>query len=290
MKQITKAVIPAAGFGTRLLPLTKAQPKELLPVVDKPAIQYIVEEMVASGIRTIIIVTTGDKSAIEDHFDINPHLEEYLERNGKIELLAMIRRISQMADFIFIRQKGPYGNGTPVLNARVAIGDEPFAVIWGDDIVEGAKPRLKQLIEVYYRYESPVLTAYPVDDEGTKKYGIIEGEEIEPGVFRVRDIVEKPGPEKTSSRIASIGGYILTPDIFQALEKTPLGKNNELWLVDAIFNLAKRRPVYAYMIKGVHYDIGSRIGWLKTNIELGLKNKEISVELRNYLKEIVNKI
>ncbi len=290
MKQITKAVIPAAGFGTRLLPLTKAQPKELLPVVDKPAIQYIVEEMVASGIRTIIIVTTGDKSAIEDHFDINPHLEEYLERNGKIELLAMIRRISQMADFIFIRQKGPYGNGTPVLNARVAIGDEPFAVIWGDDIVEGAKPRLKQLIEVYYRYESPVLTAYPVDDEGTKKYGIIEGEEIEPGVFRVRDIVEKPGPEKTSSRIASIGGYILTPDIFQALEKTPLGKNNELWLVDAIFNLAKRRPVYACMIKGVHYDIGSRIGWLKTNIELGLKNKEISVELRNYLKEIVNKI
>jgi len=290
MKQITKAVIPAAGFGTRLLPLTKAQPKELLPVVDKPAIQYIVEEMVASGIRTIIIVTTGDKSAIEDHFDINPHLEEYLERNRKIELLAMIRRISQMADFIFIRQKGPYGNGTPVLNARVAIGDEPFAVIWGDDIVEGAKPRLKQLIEVYYRYESPVLTAYPVDDEGTKKYGIIEGEEIEPGVFRVRDIVEKPGPEKTSSRIASIGGYILTPDIFQALEKTPLGKNNELWLVDAIFNLAKRRPVYACMIKGVHYDIGSRIGWLKTNIELGLKNKEISVELRNYLKEIVNKI
>ena len=195
-----------------------------------------------------------------------------------------------MADFIFIRQKGPYGNGTPVLNARVAIGDEPFAVIWGDDIVEGVKPRLKQLIEVYYRYESPVLTAYPVDDEGTKKYGIIEGEEIEPGVFRVRDIVEKPGPEKTSSRIASIGGYILTPDIFQALEKTPLGKNNELWLVDAIFNLAKRRPVYACMIKGVHYDIGSRIGWLKTNIELGLKNKEISVELRNYLKEIVNKI
>jgi len=289
MKEITKIVIPAAGFGTRLLPATKAQPKEMLPIVDKPTIQYIVEEAVASGIKTVVLVTAQNKSSVEDHFDKNFCLEEYLEKTGKFQLLSRLRQITKMADFIYIRQKGPYGNGTPILNARAVIGDEPFAVIWGDDLVESKKPRLQQLIEVYQRYESPVLTAYPVDDEGTKKYGIIEGEEIEPGIFKVKNIIEKPGPEKTSSRIAAIGGYILTPDIFEVLEQTSLGKDKELWLVDALFNLARKRPIYACLIEGKHHDIGSKIGWLKANIEYGLKNREIASELQDYLKEVTSR-
>jgi UTP--glucose-1-phosphate uridylyltransferase len=290
MRKISKIVIPVAGFGTRLLPATKAQPKEMLPIVDKPAIQYIVEEAVASGIKTIVLITAQNKSSVEDHFDKNFGLEEYLEKTGKLQLLSRLRQITEMADFVYIRQKGPYGNGTPILNARAVIGDEPFAVIWGDDLVESKKPRLQQLIEVYQRYQSPVLTAYPVDDEGTKKYGIIEGEEIEPGIFKVKNIIEKPGPEKTFSRVAAIGGYILTPDIFEVLKQTSLGKDNELWLVDAIFNLARKRPIYACLIKGRHHDIGSKMGWLKANIEYGLKNEEIALELRSYLKEVTSRL
>ncbi len=287
MGQITKIVIPSAGFGTRFLPATKAQPKEMLPIVDKPAIQYIVEEAVASGIKTVIFVISQNKTSIEDHFDRNLELERHLEKSGKLEVLSKLRKISEMADFIFIRQKGPYGNGTPVLNAKSVIGDEPFAVVWGDDLVESKKPRLKQLMEVYEEYKNPVLTAYLVSDEETKKYGIIDGEEVKPGVLRVKNIVEKPGPEKAPSRIASIGGYILTPDIFEALEETPLGKDNELWLVDGIFNLAKKRPIYACLIEGEHHDVGSKAGWIKANIKYALKDKEVGPEIKSYLKSIV---
>lgn len=290
MEKITKVVIPAAGFGTRFLPATKAQPKEMLPIIDKPTIQYIVEEAVSSGIKTIILVTTQNKRAVEDHFDRNYELEEHLEKNGKSELLKKLRQISEMAEFIYIRQKGVYGNGTPILNAEPAIGNEPFAVIWGDDLVESEKPRLKQLIEVYQKYQNPVLTAYPVEDEGTKKYGIIDGEEIEPGIFKIKSIIEKPGPEKAPSRLAAIGGYILTPDIFDSLRETSPGKNNELWLVDGIFNLSKKRPIYACLIKGKYHDVGSKIGWLKANIEYGLKNQEISNELRAYLKDLAENL
>ncbi|RLE12910.1 UTP--glucose-1-phosphate uridylyltransferase [Candidatus Aerophobetes bacterium] len=290
MNKITKVVIPAAGFGTRFLPATKAQPKEMLPIIDKPTIQYIVEEAVFSGIKTIILVTSQNKRSVEDHFDRNYELEDHLEKTGKTELLVKLRQISEIAEFIYIRQKGAYGNGTPILNAEPAIQNEPFAVVWGDDLVESEKPRLKQLIEVYQQYQNPVLTAYPVDDEGTKKYGIIDGEEVEPGIFKVKGIVEKPGPEKAPSRLAAIGGYILTPDIFDSLRETPPGKNNELWLVDGIFNLSKKRPIYACLIKGKYHDVGSKIGWLKANIEYGLKNPEVSLELRRYLKEIAENL
>ena len=234
MGVIKKVVIPTAGFGTRFLPITKAQPKEMLPIIDKPAIQYIVEEAVASGIETIIIVTSQGKKSLEDYFNFNFELESYLKKTQKKELLSQVHRISKLANFVYIHQKGPYGNGTPVLNARVVVGNEPFAVVWGDDLLISDKPRLQQLIEIFQQYQSPVLTAYPVDREGTKKYGIIEGKKINSKVIQVEGIVEKPGPQRAPSRIAAIGGYILTPDIFDVLEKTPLGKNNELWLIDAI--------------------------------------------------------
>ncbi len=286
MKVIKKVVIPAAGLGTRFLPATKAQPKEMLPLVDKPVIQYIVEEAAASGIETVVIVTSQNKSSLEDHFDSMEGLERWLEKTGKLKKLEEVRKITQMADFVFIRQKGVYGNGTPILNAQPVVGKEPFAVIWADDLVIAEKPRLQQLMEVYTRYDSPVLTAYRVDEEGTKKYGIIEGEKVKPGVLRVKTIVEKPGPDKTSSRIASLGGYILTPDIFDTLREIKPGKDNELWLVDGIFALARKRPIYARLIEGKHYDVGSKLGWLIANIELGLKSEEIGEQLRDYLKKM----
>ena len=286
MKVIKKVVIPAAGLGTRFLPATKAQPKEMLPLVDKPVIQYIVEEAAASGIETVVIVTSQNKSSLEDHFDSMEGLERWLEKTGKLKKLEEVRKITQMADFVFIRQKGVYGNGTPILNAQPVVGKEPFAVIWADDLVIAEKPRLQQLIEVYTRYDSPVLTAYRVDEEGTKKYGIIEGEKVKPGVLRVKTIVEKPGPDKTPSRIASLGGYILTPDIFDALREIKPGKDNELWLVDGIFALSRKRPIYARLIEGKHYDVGSKLGWLIANIELGLKSEEIGEQFRDYLKKM----
>lgn len=289
MKKIKKAVIPVAGFGTRFLPATKSQPKEMLPIVDRPAIHYVVEEAVLSGIETVILVTTQNKRAIEDYFDLSPDLEEHLRKTGKLELLEKIREISEMAEFVYIRQKGPYGNGTPVLNAEHVIGDEPFAVLWGDDIVESEKPRLKQLMEVFEKYGDPVLTGYPVDDEGTKKYGIVEGEKVEEKVLKVKSIVEKPGPEKAPSRTASLGGYILTPDIFDALRSTPPGKDNEVWLVDGIFNLIKKRPVYACIVEGIYHDVGSKAGWLKANISYALENEEIAEEIKKYIKEIAEK-
>lgn len=288
MRSVKKVIIPVAGFGTRFLPFTKAVPKEMLPIVDKPTIQYIVEEAVASGIETVIFVTVKDKKAIEDYFDCNLDLEAHLEATGKLELLSEIKRLSEMANFIYMRQKGPYGNGTPVLNAEPLLAGEPFALIWGDDLVESSnEPRLKQLIDVYERYGDPVLTSYLVDDEGTKKYGIIDGEKIERNVIKVKNIVEKPGPEKAPSRIASLGGYVLTPDIFDALKATSPGKDNELWLVDGIFNLAKKRSIYACLIEGKYHDVGSKYGWLKANVEYALKNEEIAPHFKDYLKKLV---
>jgi len=286
MKVIKKVVIPAAGLGTRFLPATKAQPKEMLPLVDKPVIQYIVEEAVASGIETVVIIIGQNKSSLEDHFSSMEGLERWLEKTGKLKELEEIRKIFQMADFVFIRQKGVYGNGTPILNAQSVVGKEPFAVIWADDLVIAEKPRLQQLIEVYARYDSPVLTAYRVDEEGTRKYGIIEGDLIDSSVWRIKTIIEKPGPDKTSSRIASLGGYILTPDIFDALREIKPGKDNELWLVDGIFALSRKRPIYARLIEGKYYDVGSKLGWLIANIELGLKSEEIGEQLRDYLKKM----
>jgi len=288
MPKIRKAVIPVAGFGTRFLPVTKAQPKEMLPIIDKPVIQYIVEEAVASGIEDIILVTGASKRAIEDHFDYNYELQNWLKKQGKEGLRREIKKIADLANFIYIRQKGPYGNGTPVLNARKIIGNEPFAVIWGDDLFINKKgqPRLKQLIEVFNKYSDPVLSAIEIDNEGTKKHGVIDGIKVEKNVYQIKKLVEKPGPQKAPSRIGTIGAYILTPDIFTALANTKIGKGGELWLVDAIFNLSKRRPIYACQVHGSYYDTGSKMGWLKANLDFALERKDIQPEIKAYLKNL----
>lgn len=284
---IKKVIIPAAGLGTRFLPATKAMPKEMLPVVDKPVIQYIVEEAVASGIEDVIIVTGANKRAVEDHFDASDDLIERLKQSGKEQQAAEVQRISSLANFIYVRQKGPYGNGTPILNARHLINGGPFAVIWGDDLVVGQPPRLRQLIDVFEKYGDPVLTAYQVSREDTVSYGIIDGQEVEPGIWQVKTIIEKPGPDHAPSTLASLGGYILTPDIFEAFEETKPGKHGELWLVDAIFALSKRRPIYARRISGTYHDVGSKLGWLRANLELGLEHRDFSQPLRNIIKNLV---
>ena len=289
MTKITKAIIPVAGFGTRFLPATKAQPKEMLPVLDKPTIQYVVEEAVASGITDIIVVTSWNKRAIEDHFDNSGELENWLEKNKKFAALEQIKRIANLANFSYIRQKGPHGNGTPILNCRHIIGSEPFAVLWGDEFFYSNKPRLQELLEVYEKYHNPVLTAYEVSREDTKKYGIIAGTEVDQDIIQISEIIEKPGPEKTPSTLAALGGYILTPDIFDILEHTNLGRDNELWLVDAIFELKKSRPIYAKKVSGRYYDIGSKISWLKANVELALKDQEIKETFSDFLQQIVSK-
>lgn len=287
-QKIKKVVIPVAGIGTRFLPATKAQPKEMLPVVDKPIIQYVVEDAVRSGFTDIIIITGPSKRAVEDHFSPNYELINVLKKQGKQDVAEEVKKIADMANFIFIRQRGPYGNGTPVLCAKPVIGDEPFAVLWGDEFYyTPRKPHLKQLVDVYEKYGDPVLTAYKVNDEGTTKYGIIDGIQVEKGVYQVKNVVEKPGPEKAPSRIASLGGYILTPDIFSALESTKLGKGGELWLVDAIFKLLKKRPIYAKLVEGQYYDTGSKIGYLRANVDYALRDPKLRKEFGKYLKSVV---
>ena len=282
--KITKAVIPVAGFGTRFLPVTKALPKEMLPIVDKPVVQYIVEDLVKSGISDIIFVTGQNKRAIEDHFDYHPELEAWLEKSGKKEQLEQIREIASLANFVYIRQKGPYGNGTPVLNAEHLIGNEPFVVVWGDDLYRSRKkPHIQALMEVFKKYESPVLTAIDIDDEGTKKNAVIEGPEVEPGLYKVEKMAEKPGPAAMKSRIGVLGAYVLTPDIFSELKKTPIRKG-ELWLADAIASLAKKRELYAKKTERQFFDTGSKIGWFEANIAIGLEHPEIKDELKRLLK------
>lgn len=287
--KITKVVIPVAGYGTRFLPATKAQPKEMLPIVDKPIIQYIVESAVEAGMTDVILVTGGGKRAVEDHFSFNYEIQHYLKSIGKDKECEDLKKITDLANFIFVRQKGPYGNGTPVLCAKAVIGKEPFAVVWGDDIWDcpKGKPHIKQLTEIFYKYGDPVLTAKEIDDEGTKKYGVIDGLEVEKGVLQVKELVEKPGPEKAPSRIGSFGGYILTPDIFEALENTKIGKGGELWLVDAIVQLMKKRPVYAKKIEGEYFDTGSKLGYLKANIEFALRREDLGKDLKKYLKTVI---
>lgn len=289
MQKIRKVVIPVAGYGTRFLPVTKAMPKEMMPIIDKPVIQYVVEEAVDSGITDIILVTGASKRAVEDHFDYNHDLQNWLKKQGKEELRERIKKIADMANFTYIRQKGPYGNGTPVLCAEHVIGDEPFAVVWGDEFFTGGKrPRLKQLIDVYETYGDPVLTGMRVGDEGTKRFGIVEPvAEVENNVWQVSGIVEKPGPQNAKSDIAAIGGYILPPEIFEALRKTKLGKGGEVWLVDAIAKLAKNRPLYAKIVDGVYRDTGTVEAWLKTNIALSLEDKNLKKEMRAFIKSIL---
>lgn len=287
MKPVRKVVIPVAGFGTRFLPATKAMPKEMLPIIDKPVIQYIVEEAVASGITDVILVTSHTKRPVEDHFDESPMLESWLTSQGKQRALDEIKEISKLANFVYVRQKGPYGNATPIMNARHVIGDEPFAVLFGDDVFDSERPRLRQLLDVYEKYGDPVLTAIKTDDEGTKKYGVIDpGANVGERVCQIKGVVEKPGPEKAPSRLASVGGYILTPDIFEEIEQLKPGVGGEYVLLDAISLLMKKRAVYACEIEGEYHDTGTKIGWLKANLAYALKREDLGKETRDMLKSI----
>jgi len=284
-QKIRKVIIPVAGWGTRFLPATKAQPKEMLPIVDTPIIQHVVEQAVASGIEEVILVTGASKRAVEDHFDYNYALEEHLEKQNKPDLLLEIRRIAEMATFVYVRQKGPYGNGTPVLSARDLIGNEPFAVMWGDEFFfSDYKPHLRQLIDVYEKYEQPVLTAYEVSSRDVEKYGILDASLIQDGIFQVKRIVEKPKQAEAPSNLASLGGYILTPDIFDILANLPLGKGGELWLTDAIAKLLEKRPIYACLVNGTYYDTGSKLGYLKANVDTALRRDDLKDDLLAYLK------
>jgi UTP--glucose-1-phosphate uridylyltransferase len=286
MKQkVRKAVIPAAGYGTRFLPATKAMPKEMLPVVDKPIIQYVVEEAVASGITDIVIVTGWNKRSIEDHFDFPFALERYLRENGKEEAAEDVRRIAEMANFIYIRQKGPYGNGTPVLNAQSAIGDEPFAILWGDEFIYSTPPRLKQMMDVWEKHGKPVISAVRVPEESVSKYGIADTSDVEEHVFKINKIVEKPKAGEAPSNLAAHGAYIMPPRLFEILAETPTGKDNELWLTDAISTLAKEEDVYAVEIQdGKYYDTGNKLEYMKTVVEFGLKHPDIGGDFKEFVK------
>jgi len=289
ISKIRKAVIPAAGFGTRFLPQTKAMPKEMLPIVDKPIIQYVVEECVASGIEDIIIVTNWQKRSIEDHFDYPYELEKRLLEWGKEKELEEVRRIAEMANFIYIRQKGPYGNATPVLCAEPAIEDEPFVVIWGDEFIYAEPPRLKQMIDVYQKYGGIVISGVRIEDKNDlSRYGIADIEPVEKNVFKIKQIVEKPKPEEAPSNLATHGAYILPPEIFKAIRSLEPGKGGEVWLVDGINVLRdKGVPVYACEIQnGKYYDTGNKLEYLKTVVEFALKDPDINGEFREYLKKL----
>ncbi len=289
MQKIRKVVIPVAGYGTRFLPVTKAMPKEMMPIIDKPVIQYVVEGAVDSGITDIILVTGAAKRAVEDHFDYNYELQAWLKKQKKDDIRERIKKIADMANFTYIRQKGPYGNGTPVLNAEHVIGDEPFAVVWGDEFFSGGKkPHLQQLIDVYDKYEDIVLTGLKVGDEGKKRFAIADPvAEVDKDVWQAKGLVEKPGPEKAKSDIAAVGGYILPPEIFSVLHKTKRGKGGEVWLVDAIAKLAEEHPMYIKIVDGVYRDTGTKESWLKTNIALALEHKELKTEMRKFIKSLL---
>ncbi len=290
--KIKKAVIPAAGFGTRFLPATKASPKEMMPIVDKPVIQYVVEEAVASGITHIVVVTGATKRAIEDHFDYNFELEYRLQESGKNEQYAEIRAISDMATFTYIRQKEQLGTGHAILCAEEVINGEPFIVLWGDDFIYAKPPRCRQLMDVYEKYHCPAISVIRTDDEGdAKKYGFIRGDKIENGIYRVKSLVEKPGMKKRPSNLASVSGFLLTSEIFTILKQLKPGLGGEIWLADAINEMARRSEVYACEIKnGTYYDCGNKLEYLKANIDFALKRPELAKGLKLYLKEILTKL
>lgn len=282
--KIKKAVIPAAGLGTRFLPATKAQPKEMLPIVDKPTIQYIVEEAVKSGIEDIVIVNGRNKGSIEDHFDRSVELELELERGQKTEELKMVKSISEMANIYFIRQKKPLGLGHAVLSAQRFIGNEPFAVLLGDDVVVSKTPALRQMMDIFNEYNNSVVGVQTVAHEVTYQYGIVDGKPVDDRVYKVRDLVEKPPVDEAPSDIAILGRYILTPDVFRYLENQERGAGGEIQLTDAIKRMAKDEAVYAYDFKGHRYDCGSKIGFLQASIEFGLRREELRNELEEYIR------
>ncbi|MBU3137173.1 UTP--glucose-1-phosphate uridylyltransferase GalU [Clostridium gasigenes] len=287
-KKVRKAIIPAAGLGTRFLPATKAQPKEMLPIVDKPTIQYIIEEAIASGIEEILIITGRGKKCIEDHFDRSIELEIELAKAGKDDLLEIVNDISNMVDIHFIRQKEPRGLGHAIHCARAFVGDEPFAILLGDDIVyNDEKPCLKQLIDCYNEYKTTILGVQTVPKEHVSRYGIVEGIEIEDRVMKVKGLVEKPSIEEAPSNVAILGRYIVTPKIFEILENTKPGKGNEIQLTDALLTLIQEEAMYAYNFEGRRYDVGDKQGFLEATIEYALRKPELKDGLVEYLKTII---
>ena len=283
-KKIRKAIIPAAGLGTRFLPATKAQPKEMLPIVDKPTLQYIIEEAIESGIEEILIITGRNKKSIEDHFDRSVELELELEHKGKVEMLEMVKSISNMVDIHFIRQKEPKGLGHAIYCAKSFVGNEPFAVMLGDDIVynEG-KPCLRQLMDCYDEYKTTILGVQTVPENDVSKYGIVDGIHIEDRVYKVKDLVEKPKVEESPSNVAILGRYIITPQIFEILENTAPGKGNEIQLTDALRTLITQEAMYAYNFEGRRYDVGDKLGFLQATIEYALKKPELRDNFIEYL-------
>lgn len=284
---ILKAVIPAAGMGTRLLPATKSQPKEMLPIVDRPAIQYVVEEAIDSGILDLLIVTGRGKRSLEDHFDRSVELESFLSKKSDTEMIETIREIADGADFFFIRQKEPKGLGHAVNCARRHVADEPFAVMLGDDIFVSDPPALAQMMDLYERQPGIIIAIQEVPLVQTSLYGIVSGEAVSESVFRVDDLVEKPSPESAPSNLAIVGRYIFPPEIFEALDQTAADHRGEIQLTDAIRALSREVPIYGYRFSGKRYDIGSRLSYLTTNIELALQRPDLRDELLFFLKELI---
>jgi UTP--glucose-1-phosphate uridylyltransferase len=289
LAKVRKAVFPAAGLGTRFLPATKAQPKEMLPIVDKPIIQYGVEEALHSGIQNIIIVTGRGKSAIEDHFDVSFELENLLETRGKKDLLAIVHNISDMINVSYVRQKEALGLGHAVLRAMELVGEEPFAVVLADDVIEAETPCLRQLLDIHSFFGAPVLAVMEVPRENISAYGCIDAEPVQHNgtgdrLFRIRDLVEKPKPADAPSNLAIIGRYVLTPEIFGSLQAIDPGSGGEIQLTDALRHLLRSRPIYAYRFEGTRYDAGDKLGFLKATVEYALRRHDLGGPFREYLK------
>jgi len=289
-KTIRKAIIPAAGLGTRFLPATKAQAKEMLPIVDKPTLQYIIEEAIDSGIEEILIVTGRNKKSIEDHFDRSVELELELEKKGKTSMLEMVQDISNMVNIHYIRQKEPKGLGHAIHCAKSFIGNEPFAVLLGDDIVDAEKPCLKQMIEAYDEYKTSILGVQEVAKENVDKYGILDVKHIEDRVYKVKDMVEKPAVEEAPSNIAILGRYIITPEIFNILENQAPGKGGEIQLTDALQTLATKEAIYAYNFEGKRYDVGDKLGFLQATVDFALKRPELRDDFTDFLRSKSEKV
>jgi UTP--glucose-1-phosphate uridylyltransferase len=289
MMQIQKAIFPAAGLGTRFLPATKAQPKEMLPLVDKPLIQYVIEEAVASGIGKVTIVTGRGKNAIEDHFDVSYELERVLEERGKLKLLAEVREISNMISVSYVRQKEALGLGHAILVARDAVGIEPFGVMLGDDIIDSEVPCMKQMVRLFEKLQAAIIATCEVPMSEISQYGVIRGYPVDGfnnRVYRVQDVIEKPPVNEAPSNLAIIGRYILTPEIFAILEKTRSGRGGEIQLTDGIRQLLEQQPVYAYMFEGTRYDAGDKLGFLKATVEFALRRDDLGKDFRQYLKSL----
>jgi len=283
---IRKAILPAAGLGTRFLPVTKALPKEMLPIVDKPLIQYTVEETMISGVDNIIIVTGRGKSAIEDHFDVSYELEKVLQGKGKFDLLEQVEKISRLINIVYVRQKEALGVGHAVLVAKELIGQEPFAVLFADDLIDAEEPCLKQLINVFDQYKCSVLAIQEVREEEIEKYGVIKAGKLGASLFEVEDLVEKPPLSKAPSNLAIIGRYILTPEIFEELQNTKPDATGEIQLTNGLRSLLNKQKIMAYQFQGTRYDAGNKLGFLQATVELALKSKDLGEEFRAYLKSL----